>query len=348
MKLLKKQQKKQIKVQKRQEYIIQKQERLEQKRRKKLEELQTKKETQEKLLLEKSKACREYIERHERKRLKELKQQSQKQEVPLIPKFVPSDDDRKLFIGGLTFEDLNQNVKRKKLDEKMVPKCKGERVKNFPKLLERFGKISSFKDFILEKRHCFVSYERPNDLEKALESLSDFEQRKKICTEMKIRLQQEGGDIARFFAPNPHFYVRVVKAAKELEKKKKIEKMKEEKVEKGKQKQIEKIQTKIEELKKLREEREQGKLVYKSSNQKEKNSTDQYSQELDEQSLKKQLDDLFGIKPMEIPLDNVKIPIPSKKSKKSNSFKENKKVQTKTTTVQSFSNMFSVLDFEDK
>jgi hypothetical protein len=48
----------------------------------------------------------------------------------------------------------------------------------------------------------------------ALEELSNFETRKKICDQMKESLRKR--NLSPFFAPNPHFYVRAVKSAKTL------------------------------------------------------------------------------------------------------------------------------------
>jgi hypothetical protein len=162
-KLQKKQKKKEI----RRAFLLEKQQKLRERREQRRRELQEKEKKAEAERQAKERARREYQERHERKRLKELAE-GNKPPVPKEPvmREIISDDDRKLFVGGLTFEDLQANVKRKKLDPAQVSNCIAERIKRFPDLFARFGPIKEFKEFIAEKRHCFVAFENPAHFDK--------------------------------------------------------------------------------------------------------------------------------------------------------------------------------------
>jgi len=149
----------------------------------------------------------EYASRHERKRVKAMKGTAE------VVK--PTMDNRKLFIGGFTWKDLE----RKKLTPEVEAKVKTERVKNFFKMLEQFGPIVKRRDQILSKQLCFVTYADVDCFEKALETLTRFEERERISKEFKQKLVEVGGKEAGWNGPSPHFYVRRVNAVTEPTKK---------------------------------------------------------------------------------------------------------------------------------
>lgn len=135
-----------------------------------------KKETQKKQIeeekkqkvLEKELARKEYAERQvclyfhppliplqERKRLKILEG-----EAPPPP----TDDNRKLYVGGIKFDDLKRLPK--KLNSAAELAVKKERIKNLVKLFEKFGKVEKLKDTILAKGFGFIIYKEPESVEK--------------------------------------------------------------------------------------------------------------------------------------------------------------------------------------
>jgi len=142
-----------------------------------------------------------YTERHERKRTKIIKGGAELSPTTMM-------DDRKLFIGGFMWKDLE----RKKLKPEQEAKVKAERIKNFFHLIEQFGPVIKTKDHILSKQHAFVTFQDVRSLEKALEALSKFEDRERISKEIKQKLIEERGKEAGLHAPSPHYYVRRVNA----------------------------------------------------------------------------------------------------------------------------------------
>lgn len=179
---------------------IEKQKKLEEKRKKK-EEFLLKVEKQKKEVAElKETRRREYAERMERKKQKELKKSEEK----------PREDSRKLFVGGVLFTDLARYKKQLKFDEKTENDIKQTRIKKYFEIFERFGTIIEKKDFILQKKHFFVTYETRESALQALEALSSFEQRQKITKEIRDQFKAEKGKDGAVYAPSPHFYVRPV------------------------------------------------------------------------------------------------------------------------------------------
>jgi len=170
---------------------------------KKIQQEQETKKLQEEKKRNKEIARKEFAERHEKKRIKALLRMDKPEE--------PAEDERKMFVGGLVFDDL----KRHNLDQKSVEKIKKERAKQIMKMFDRFEGVVKKKDFILSKRHCFVIFQDKASCEKAIEILKKFERREKISQEIKETLEKEGGKFARLQAPTSHFYVRQVRTPKQ-------------------------------------------------------------------------------------------------------------------------------------
>jgi len=126
----------------------------------------------------------------------------------------PADDDRKLFVGGLNFKDLENKDKYPTLSPAASLEAKYDRIKHYFALFEQFGPVAKKKDYILTKRHCFIIYETKESCDKALATLSNFEERQRICREFKEKILQTSGKQAKAQVPTPHFYVRSVNVLK--------------------------------------------------------------------------------------------------------------------------------------
>ena len=108
---------------------------------------------------EKEIARTEYAERHEKKRLKAL-------QAAIPPKPPPPiDDDRKLFVGKINFDDLQKLPKQP--NPETMTRIKNMRITTLHTIFERFGAIEKTKDHILEKQHCFIIYQNKEDMQKA-------------------------------------------------------------------------------------------------------------------------------------------------------------------------------------
>jgi len=111
----------------------------------------------------------------------------------------------------LTYTDLEKL--QKKLSTEEETKVKVERSKHLFKLFETFGQVEQIKDFVLTKGHFFVVFTFAESVKKALESLSKYEERKRLCQEIKVGLEKKAGkQLANLNSPNGHFYVRQVRA----------------------------------------------------------------------------------------------------------------------------------------
>jgi len=194
------------KLHRKQEMAIEKKQRSQEKRKKIESQVKARLELKQSAIQQKELARKEYAERQEKKKQKAL----QAQKAALLPP--PEDDDRKMFVGGLTFADLDKP--KKKLDPETVKKAKQQRVERIFKMLEQFGPITKKKDFILSNNHCFVIYATNEGYSQAMQTLSLFEERQRVCKEIRATLEPEHGkDLAKLYSPTPHFYVRTVKAA---------------------------------------------------------------------------------------------------------------------------------------
>ena len=91
---------------------------------------------------------------------------------------------------------------------------RNQRLANYFQLFAKFGEIEKKKDFILEKKHCFIVYTSPEEMQKALSALGKYEDRQVLCREIRAKIMAEKGvtkDEAKKLAPSPHYYVRAVK-----------------------------------------------------------------------------------------------------------------------------------------
>jgi len=118
-------------------------EKQEERKYKKEERLRVQKEEEEKKLKEKEIARVEYKQRHERKALKEMEKAKTPQK-PAEP--VVNDDSRKLFIGGVNFDDLKRL--KKKLTADAEKEVKTQRVNNLFKIFEQFGTVEKKKKIL--------------------------------------------------------------------------------------------------------------------------------------------------------------------------------------------------------
>jgi len=126
------------------------------------------------------------------------------------------DDKNKLFVGNINFEDLPTDLKPVELEE-----IQRERILRVKSLFESFGLVEKFKDFVVSKKHCFILFKDQSHCLQAAETLKVYDNRKKSCAEMKQRIEAELGQKGKYFAPNAHFYVRLVNSVTHKKGKKK-------------------------------------------------------------------------------------------------------------------------------
>jgi len=172
-----------------------------------MEEEARHKEQEDKLVQEKALAREEYAERHARKAAKLLKAAQLGKVVAPPPTF----DEQKLFVGGLTWDDIQK--KYKVTDPAKRKEIIAVRLKHLWTLFESFGTVLEKKDFVASKQHCFIIYEDTASLEKALSTLSSFEERKRLTLEIRQKIVAAIGKDAAVYAPSSHFYVRKVASA---------------------------------------------------------------------------------------------------------------------------------------
>eukprot|EP01119_Soliformovum_irregulare_P023368 TRINITY_DN8151_c0_g1_i1.p1 TRINITY_DN8151_c0_g1~~TRINITY_DN8151_c0_g1_i1.p1 ORF type:complete len:602 (-),score=277.24 TRINITY_DN8151_c0_g1_i1:43-1848(-) len=188
-----------------------------QKRKEHLENAKQKKiEKELKIQVEKDTARVEYAERHAKKANKALLRGDE----PEVEK--PENyDDRKLFVGGIHFDDISKKFPQVKPEEK--DEIIRRRIKIIRSMFSRFGAILKKRDLILNKGILFVTFAQVEDFENSLNFLRDFENRKKLFEETKKELKEENlagnlnlpsGIDPKVLAPNPHYYVRRVNSCK--------------------------------------------------------------------------------------------------------------------------------------
>jgi len=199
--------KKEKKKAQRKEFLSQKRALLQEKKQKILEEKKRKAEEDAQIKAEKELRRTEYAARKEKK-LKKLFEENRVEAKP-------SDDERKIFVGGISFKDLENTRKYPiKFDSITEKEIKFRRIKYYFEIFEQFGEIEKKKDYIISKSHCFIVYKTKQSFQEALKTLSKYEEREKLTKVFKEKLVAEGGKDKKVFAPVPHFYVRPVNALK--------------------------------------------------------------------------------------------------------------------------------------
>jgi len=118
-----------------------------------------------------------------------------------------------MFLGGVKFDDLAKLPR--KLDLIAENRIKLARINHIFKICEQFGVIEKKKDFILEKNHCFIVYQQKESLDKAIETLSKYDERLRITKELKTTLEQQNGKAAIVNAPTAHFWRRLYTSSTE-------------------------------------------------------------------------------------------------------------------------------------
>jgi len=193
------------------EKLIQKAQRKEEYERNTIQDkIQKKKEWEER----QAKLLAAFLERQQRREAKVKK--------GALPKVEPIDyDDRKIFIGGIKLDD----IKNAKLDPKLAAKIRDERFNSVLRMFDQFGEILKRK-VSLEEGHCFVTFKEPGSVEKAMATMKEADERKKLVEEAKTTLQERKQH--PLCVPNANFYVRIPKgnAKKDKQKAKRAQKQK--------------------------------------------------------------------------------------------------------------------------
>jgi len=94
----------------------------------------------------------------------------------------PSKGNKKLFIGGITFDDIKDRHDLIEL-----------RIKKIKHLLESFGKVIRF-DENWDKNYCFVTYINPKITQQVLSSISNQNKKMKLINTIKESLIHENND----------------------------------------------------------------------------------------------------------------------------------------------------------
>jgi len=111
-----------------------------------------------------------------------------------------SEAERKIFVGGLTFDDIEGLENSEKL--------KATRVQLLHQIFYKFGKVVRFQEH-WDKQYCFVLYKTKGAAEKAVERLKDFHMRENIYIKMKKEEKAKGTNCKAI--PPPNYYVRLPK-----------------------------------------------------------------------------------------------------------------------------------------
>jgi len=135
---------------------------------------------------------------------REMKRQSKKVLGITTPPKTVEDDQSKIFVGAIAFEDIEQA----NLGERQTRILKDERMNALLRLFERFGTIKK-KKVQLEKKLCFVTFTEGGMAKEAVEKMKEFGKRKEVVEQLKEELRKSKKHI--LIAPLPSFYVRIVK-----------------------------------------------------------------------------------------------------------------------------------------
>ncbi|EGC38833.1 hypothetical protein DICPUDRAFT_96781 [Dictyostelium purpureum] len=144
-----------------------------------------------------------YLKRQEKRLKKEqeaLERERKEQEPPVAE--LPNEDLRKLFVGGINCEDLDDKTKR---DAKKVEKIKLKRL-NF--LLHHFSAYGEVQKRVvkLDKGVFFITFKKIENCEAVVKHYSNMENKLKAIESIKLDPKATPQT-----TPNKHFYVRRVK-----------------------------------------------------------------------------------------------------------------------------------------
>jgi len=114
---------------------------------------------------------------------------------------------RKLFVGGLSCEDIKHACTQinGRLDKERYTELQNARSQNLIEIFRKYGEIVKVKEF-WENKHCFITFANIASAEKAIDTLSDYEERKIVCISMKEEIVRSKKEVLT--AVKPNFYIR--------------------------------------------------------------------------------------------------------------------------------------------
>ena len=110
---------------------------------------------------------------------------------------------KKLFVGGLKFQDLSNNCDDD--DDERRARLKLGRIEYFQRWFSVFGRVDYIKEH-WDEGYCHVVYKSKQDARAALSKLRSYEVRKKLADETAEMIIQRGQPVE--FCPSPSFYIR--------------------------------------------------------------------------------------------------------------------------------------------
>ena len=180
-------------------------------REKKREEKETKKKIQEDWAKEQERRKIEWeqkkIQMRQEKKERKLKFKLEKERILKEDK---EEEGRKVFVGKLSFEDINSASLDPFTKRHLIERRKSELMT----ILKSYGDFEKIKEN-WEKQFLFVIYNDSQAAEKAVADLSQFPVKKKIIAEIRKNLKSTATN--PLAAPPPNFYVRWPKNTKKPE-----------------------------------------------------------------------------------------------------------------------------------
>jgi len=99
---------------------------------------------------------------------------------------------RKIFVGGIAFDDIEakKTDKKEAWNDEKIAEIKDKRRAAIVKLFKKFGKVQEVQEY-WDKRYFFVTFWERNDAQVAFKTLKDFKNRKALCTQIKEKLREK-------------------------------------------------------------------------------------------------------------------------------------------------------------
>lgn len=117
-----------------------------------------------------------------------------------------------IFVGGIKLDDIKPD---KKLPRAEVDRIRSERVNAVLRMFDAFGEIHQRRVFCEKdapQAHCFITFKEKHPVAKVVETMKEFEARKKQVEAAKADI--ESRKLSPLCVPHPSFYVRIPKQKK--------------------------------------------------------------------------------------------------------------------------------------
>jgi len=113
---------------------------------------------------------------------------------------------RKIFIGGIKFDDITKKVTDGKLTIENSKIIIMERINYLKKIFQKFGTIEKYEE-TWEKGYTFIVFQNKNDAKTCLSVLKNYKLRRSAVKEIRKLIKSEGKD-PDDITPDPKFYLR--------------------------------------------------------------------------------------------------------------------------------------------